>query len=196
MQRTCERCGRNFNIKPSRVLAGKGRFCSLSCQHPYIEGSCRHCGRRFRQRRPKHYFCNKECFNAADDRGTGYRNIQGVRAHVLAASRAYGKALPPQAVVHHVNGNVRDNRPTNLVICQDQGYHLLLHARTRLVKAGGDPDVDKICSACKLVKPQSAFSPTRSRGRRGRTGWCKPCAASWQLRRKAALKSLEAGPGE
>jgi DNA-directed RNA polymerase sigma subunit (sigma70/sigma32) len=31
--------------------------------------------------------------------------------------------------VHHVNGDRSDNRPANLVICEDQSYHQLLHQR-------------------------------------------------------------------
>ena len=35
------------------------------------------------------------------------------------------------AVVHHVNGNPKDNKPRNLVIYQNQAYHLYLHTLTR-----------------------------------------------------------------
>ena len=49
--------------------------------------------------------------------------------HILVAERALGKPLPAEAVVHHVNHNPLDNRPENLVVCQDQSYHRLLHYR-------------------------------------------------------------------
>lgn len=65
--------------------------------------------------------------------------------HLLIAERAYGKCLPRQAVVHHVNQNPGDNRHQNLVICEDRGYHALLHARQRVVDAGGDPNVQAVC---------------------------------------------------
>lgn len=54
-----------------------------------------------------------------------------VYEHVLVASRAMGKPLPKGAVVHHVNGLRWDNRPENLVVCQDESYHKLLHKRMR-----------------------------------------------------------------
>jgi hypothetical protein len=54
-----------------------------------------------------------------------------VGEHILVAERALGKQLPPAAVVHHVNEQRRDNRNCNLVICENQAYHALLHARMR-----------------------------------------------------------------
>lgn len=32
MQRACEACGSVFGVRPSRVLAGRGRYCSLMCR--------------------------------------------------------------------------------------------------------------------------------------------------------------------
>jgi HNH endonuclease len=77
-------------------------------------------------------------------------NIDGirVRSHVAIAERAIGHALPPRAIVHHVNRNRSDNRPNNLVVCPDDAYHALLHARMRAVEACGNPDWRK-CKYCK-----------------------------------------------
>lgn len=71
-----------------------------------------------------------------------------VREHIAVVQRAIGKALPPRAVVHHVDENGLNNAPTNLVACEDQSYHELLHARWAALQACGDP-AKRMCIYCK-----------------------------------------------
>lgn len=86
-----------------------------------------------------------------------------VREHILIAERAFGKSLPLGAEVHHVDGRKRHNVNANLVICQDHRFHMLLHARTKVVRASGDPNTEKLCSKCRQCKPFSAFHVIRTR---------------------------------
>lgn len=100
------------------------------------------------------------------------------RWHVARAERALGKPLPLRAVVHHADGSKSDDAP--LVICQDQAYHMLLHARTRVKAAGGNPNTDRICSMCRLVKSVAAFS--------GEFRICRHCAnAAWRSKHPTAI---------
>lgn len=71
-----------------------------------------------------------------------------VREHILIAEKALGKPLPPEAVVHHIDHDKSNNRRGNLVICQDQAYHLLLHHREKALKACGNPNF-RACRFCK-----------------------------------------------
>lgn len=59
-----------------------------------------------------------------------------VAEHLLIAERVLGKPLSSSNVMHHINGNKEDNRNSNLVICEDRGYHNTLHRRTLAHKAG------------------------------------------------------------
>lgn len=81
-------------------------------------------------------------FSFKSENGTGYITSHGYRRftiapdvyeyeHIRVAEAALGKKLPEGAEVHHLNKNKADNRPTNLVVCPDHAYHMLLHKRAR-----------------------------------------------------------------
>lgn len=61
-----------------------------------------------------------------------------VLEHVKVVSDALGKSLPATARVHHVNGVRDDNRPSNLVACENDAYHALLHYRQRALEECGN----------------------------------------------------------
>lgn len=94
--------------------------------------------------------------------------------HVAIAEAAIGKRLPSGAVVHHVDGNKFNNANTNLVVCDSQAYHMLLHARTRVVEAGGDPDIQAVCSKCCELKRLDEFHRNAYKFM-GRHDACKTC---------------------
>jgi hypothetical protein len=100
------------------------------------------------------------------------------RIHRIRAVRALGRPLPPGAEVHHPTSDLSANCP--LVICQDRAYHALLHKRARIRAAGGDPDRDSWCSACRKPRPMSKFYVRKivtTPGRRAGilTTVCKDC---------------------
>lgn len=110
-------------------------------------------------------------------------NGDWVLAHRLRAARALGRPLPSRAVVHHADGSRSENAP--LVICQDQAYHFLLHARMRVRSAGGNPNTDAVCGRCKQVKRRGAFGPS-ARGTFGVRSECRDCRRGADDRQIAA----------
>jgi hypothetical protein len=116
------------------------------------------------------------------------KKVRKIREHVLIAERALGKPLPVGAQVHHVDGDCTNNANSNLVICQDQAYHSLLHVRARVVRAGGNPDNELVCSACSAAKPLSEFYTQSANKSHGRAPSCKGCHRAYQKLHKARHK--------
>lgn len=118
-------------------------------------------------------------------------NSEGRLVHQALAEKALGKPLPKGAEVHHIDENKLNNDPSNLVICPSKAYHLLLHARQRVLNAGGNPNTDKICYDCKQLKLLDAFNLDRKSGRQGA---CRACSAKrmkvWHQKRKLSRLSM------
>jgi len=72
--------------------------------------------------------------------------------YFLVVERATGKPIPKTAVVHHVNGNTSDDSNSNLVVCESDAYHRLLHQRERALRACGNANWRK-CQICGHYSP-------------------------------------------
>lgn len=123
-----------------------------------------------------------------------YRNIyiptddrRSVGEHVLVAEKALGRKLPKGACVHHVDQNRRNNINSNLVICQNSAYHNLLHVRLKVLRSGGNPNTDKLCSGCGQAKSILSFAPNKSKGD-GLRDICRECRSSKNKKLYAARK--------
>lgn len=68
--------------------------------------------------------------------------------HIKIAETALGKQMAKGNIVHHVDGNPKNNNKSNLVICENQAYHLLIHQRTRALEECGNASWRK-CNFCK-----------------------------------------------
>lgn len=141
---------------------------------------CQQCGATFfRHGRRQRKFCSRACSTEATIKPESNRHFtvrsSGKRRglHVLIAERVLGHALGAKAKVHHVNGNKRDNQHSNLVICEDQRYHCLLHARMRRLRQTGSLDL-KQCKKCGQTLPLAAFCLNK-RQWDGRSHCCKTC---------------------
>lgn len=93
---------------------------------------------------------------------------------VIVAESAIGKYLPKGAVVHHVDGDRKNNSNSNLVVCENEDYHKLIEKRARAYKACGHANWLK-CPYCgKYDDPKNMylFYTNRSTTPSGRHNKC------------------------
>ncbi|KKK88749.1 hypothetical protein LCGC14_2740000 [marine sediment metagenome] len=133
--------------RPMRFVRGHHLRCGQ--RHPRWNGGRQHHNGYVLVLAPDHPHANHK----------GY-----VREHILLAVQALGRPLPPRAVVHHVDGNSFRNTNDNLVLCENQAYHMLLEYRTKAYCACGNAKAMK-CTFCKKWdRPEKMYvSPTGRR---------------------------------
>ena len=88
-----------------------------------------------------------------------------VRKHILIAEKALGKPLPDSAVVHHDDGDPSNNDNSNLVVCENNGYHLFLHRRKNAFNSCGNANGVKCRHCQKYDDPKNMYvTPVRHSG--------------------------------
>lgn len=59
----------------------------------------------------------------------GYLKLNSRHSHRTVAERILGRPLKPGEIVHHIDGNKRNNDPSNLMIFSSQKEHAAWHAK-------------------------------------------------------------------
>lgn len=111
--------------------------------------------------------------------------------HILVAEHAIGHHLPVKAQVHHVNEKKDENRGSNLVICEDQKYHALLHHRMRALRATGSATARQ-CVFCK--EWNMADDPIANMSFNSHSWRHRSCSAAYERKRLAHTRSFLRGP--
>lgn len=60
--------------------------------------------------------------------GRTYEKTYGRHTHRIVAEQMLGRPLKPGEVVHHIDGNKRNNAPENLMVFKSQKEHAAFHA--------------------------------------------------------------------
>ncbi len=94
----------------------------------------------------------------------GYNLGRGVAAHIAVAEKAFGGRLPLGSVVHHWDGDGKNNTPSNLLVCPSESYHKLIHLRMRALEACGNANW-LCCSYCQAFAQKEDLVESRKAGR-------------------------------
>lgn len=122
------------------------------------------------------------------------------REHRIIAERVYGKPLPAKSRVHHADGDCTNNENYNLVICENDGYHFLLHTRAKAFAECGNANFKK-CTHCKRYdSPDNLTITTRKSGthKGGELAYHKECnnAVLRSYHRKLGRKARNENTGQ
>lgn len=158
------------------------KLCECGCGRP--APLSKHGGKGYRRGEPQRYVAGHHPHGFKPGhtqirpmKPGGYKEYGDRHAHQIRAERALGKPLPANAVVHHADGSRDEHAP--LVICQDRAYHMLLHVRMRIVRAGGNPNTERWCARCRRIKSNAFFNPST-------IGRCRQCERQRSFARRRA----------
>lgn len=152
---SCDFCGKEFERYSCYMKGKKHKFCSRGCLAAFSN----------KEKNPTGYLSLKSYDNMAanfsklarklnptrmtpevrqkireahlHNDGKSYSKYYGRHEHRVVAEQMLGRVLNPAEVVHHIDGNPRNNEPENLFVFSSQKEHAEHHAFSKYV-LGGD----------------------------------------------------------
>jgi hypothetical protein len=159
-------------------------FCQCGCGQKTLISNKVRCERGYKKGQPQRFVLG----HRINPPRKSYRTVRKpdhprastnghVLEHILIAEKALGKPLQPKVVIHHFNEDKTNN--DDLVICQNQDYHFLLHQRKKALETCGHA-YWLFCSYCKEYDDPINMYVRQNKS----VGYHRHCQAEYQQRRK------------
>lgn len=120
----CTCCGAVMYRPPSVRRRGRP-FCSRRC-HMKVLNAELNPGRMTPETREK-----LRAARLGTGEGVTYEKTYGRHTHRVVAEKMLGRKLKPGEVVHHIDGDKRNNAPENLMVFSSQAEHAAWHMAQR-----------------------------------------------------------------
>ncbi len=124
MFKTCPTCGREFKTFACVLKRGGGKYCSKPCRPYRGSGNPKWRGGRIVEN------SGRVIVYAPDHPNANLMGGTHIYEYRLITSQMLDRPLADNEIVHHLNGNVKDNTPENLQV-MTQSEHARLHMNER-----------------------------------------------------------------
>ena len=132
----CFRCGKEFDRYPGKQKNNR-TFCSRDCYNTQMGED--NILKRVNQKGGLTIEERKKISKAQrrDGSGKNYKKYLGRHIHRIVMEQKIGRSLVEGEAVHHIDGNIRNNNPDNLMLFKSQAEHLEWHIKND-ERYGGD----------------------------------------------------------
>ena len=126
IETVCAWCFQSMKVSPSHYR--KDNYCCTQCWKDASAAACR--ARNKTLMTPE---IREKLREAKLGKGEGktYTKTFGRHTHRIVAEQLLGRPLRPGEVVHHIDGNKRNNDPSNLMVFASQKEHAAWHAAAK-----------------------------------------------------------------